>query len=93
MKITKQILLFILITTYFTAIYATGPSYIESEIRPISVNEKGEVLCRTRFVKNPTGAQTLMDVEYGLCVLTKNRIFSLSTHTINYGYPAYNKEI
>ena len=84
MKIIKWIFLFVLVSTSYTAIYATGPSYINSEIKPISINEKGEVLCRTRFEKNPMGAHTYMNIEYGLCVLSKNRILPLSTHILSY---------
>ena len=93
MKITKRILFFVLIAVSYTAIYATGPSYIDSEIRPISINEKGEVLCRTRFEKNPMGAHTYMDIEYGLCVLTKNRIFPLSIQTLSYPVDFLNDDV
>lgn len=84
MKIIKFLLFCILLSISYNFIYATGPSYINSEIRPISINEKGEVLCRTRFQKNPMGNHDYMDIEYGLCVLTKDAILPLSVHILSY---------
>ena len=70
--------------------FATGPSFINSEINPISINEKGEILCRTRFEKNPMGARTFMDVEYGVCILSKDTILQQTTQILSYtGYPEY----
>lgn len=52
----------------------TGPSFIESEIYPISMNKKGDILCKTRFTKNGTGARRGMPVQYGFCVITNKEI-------------------
>lgn len=80
--------LFILLAT--ASLQATGPSYIHAEIRPISINEKGEILCRTRFEKNPMGAHYPMDIEYGICVITQDTIMQYVTHVLQYsGYPEY----
>ncbi|UAM99121.1 hypothetical protein K8354_04660 [Polaribacter litorisediminis] len=69
----------------------TGPSTINSEIRPISINEKGEVLCRTRFTKNEMGAQRSMKIEYGYCIITKDSIIEFITHELNpEAYPINN---
>jgi len=68
----------------FSPLTATGPSYIKSEIKPISVNEKGEILCRTRFVKNPMGAHDYMDIEYGLAVITRHSIHPLFVDTLSF---------
>lgn len=56
------------------SVLATGPSHVFSRIRPISINDKGEVLCITEFTKNEMGAHRGMPVEYGLCVLKDKQI-------------------
>jgi len=56
------------------ASFATGPSYVVSNIKPIAISKKGEVLCRTRFIQNPTGGHYYQTIEYGICVLTKDSI-------------------
>lgn len=62
---------------------ATGPSSIRSEINPVSVNDKGEVLCRTRFEKNETGAYRTMDIEYGFCILSGDSVIQITTTVLN----------
>lgn len=64
---------------------STGPSYIESEIKPISRNEKGEILCKTRFTKNQMGAHSPMPIQYGFCVITKKEIKQFNTIRIDPG--------
>jgi len=61
----------------------TGPSSIESEIIPISINNKGEILCKTRFTKNEMGANMPMIIEYGFCILSNNSIKEFKTKKIN----------
>jgi hypothetical protein len=69
---------------------ATGPSYIDSEIKPISINENGEILCRTRFSKNEMGAQRAMKITYGYLVITKDSIIQYITQEIEPdGFPDY----
>lgn len=80
----KSLISFVLFIISMVNLYATGPSYINAEIRPISVNDKGEILCRTRFVKNSMGAHDYMDVEYGLCVITKDTIEPLSSKLLSF---------
>lgn len=63
-------------------LYATGPSSLRSEIRPISINEKREILCRTRFTKNEMGAHTYIPVTYGFCIITTDTIMQYTTHEI-----------
>lgn len=53
---------------------ATGPSYIVAKINPIRVNNRGDILCRTKFESNWMGAHYYMNINYGLCVLTKGSI-------------------
>ncbi|NDV68371.1 hypothetical protein [Dysgonomonas sp. 25] len=86
----RLILLFLLSIFFFDAAWSTGPSYIHAEMRPISVNDKGEILCRTRFEKNPMGGHYPMDIEYGVCVITSDTIVMYGTHLLQYqGYPTY----
>ena len=55
-------------------VYATGPSYINSEMNPVAVNTRGDVLCYTRFVRNEMGAHHPMPIVYGYCILTQDTI-------------------
>lgn len=61
----------------------TGPSSVESEIIPISINQKGQILCKTRFTKNVMGSYSPMRVEYGFCILTSDSIIEIRTKIIN----------
>lgn len=78
MKPSKTSVLLLLLFVS-TAIYATGPSYVRSWIRPVSVNKKGDILCRTRYEENTMGGHWYMSSEYGLCVITKGRIIEYRT--------------
>ena len=60
----------------------TGPSSIYSQIKPISINKKGEILCKTIFTKNEMGAHSAMKIEYGFCVITNETIIEFLTKTI-----------
>lgn len=85
MKILKlTALTSLLMFLRITCSLATGPSSLTSEIRPISVNDKGEVLCRTRYQENGMGAHDLLPVEYGLCILSSDSIFELRTFDLKY---------
>ena len=55
----RNILLVFVLLMCITAAHATGPSYIYSEIRPISINKEGGILCRIRFAKNKMGSTSL----------------------------------
>ena len=67
--------LFIPFLLFFAStVHATGPSYVNSEMNPVSVNEKGEILCRTRFVINDMGSHWYDRVEYGLCIISNGEI-------------------
>lgn len=91
MYLKNLFLLIILFVTGNSVSVLTGPSTIDSEIRPISINEKGEVLCRTRFTKNEMGAQRSMKIEYGYCIVTKDSIIEFKTHELNPdAYPVNN---
>ncbi|WP_091412837.1 hypothetical protein [Aquimarina amphilecti] len=60
----------------------TGPSSVESRIIPISINTKGEILCKTRFTKNEMGAYSPMKIQYGFCIITKDTIIEFKTKVI-----------
>jgi len=51
------------------ATYATGPSDMESIIKPISINANGVILCKTKFQQNSMGARRLMPVHYGWALI------------------------
>lgn len=76
-------ILFFLLIIFPLSVSATGPSYLYAEINPVSVNEKGEVLCRTRFIKNDTGGHWYNRVEYGLCVITDGKIIEYKTKILD----------
>lgn len=61
-----------IITTNLT--FATGPSYIDSRINPIAINNNGDVLCKTIYEENQMGGYGYMDRYYGLCILTEDSI-------------------
>ena len=89
-KIKRFLILTFLFIVLLGAVSATGPSYINSEIKPISINENGEILCRTRFSKNEMGAQRAMKITYGYLVITKDSIIQFSTQEIEPdGFPDY----
>ena len=80
----QKLLLIFLLAVLSLKASATGPSFIEAEIRPISINSKGEILCYTRFIKNPSGGHYELDIEYGLCVLTNDTILQFPVKTISF---------
>lgn len=85
MKILRlTALTFILMFLSIACSLATGPSSLTSEIRPISINDKGEVLCRTRYQENGMGAHDLLPVEYGLCILSSDTILEFRTFYLKY---------
>lgn len=63
--------------------FATGPSYIDAQMHPVSVNDAGEVLCRTQFVENGMGAHALMLVEFGYCVIAGDSIVQFGVHVLD----------
>lgn len=72
----------IMIMSFDSITLATGPSTIESTICPISINEKGEILCKTRFTKNEMGAYSAMKIEYGFCIISQGTIIEFKTKII-----------
>ena len=69
-----KLLLTVIVVAMYSLVFATGPSWIVSTIKPVSVNEKGEILCRTRYEENRMGAHWPMVVSYGYCVLHNGAI-------------------
>ena len=90
-KIVSLIFLLIILSS---ELLATIPPYIGVAIRPVSINDKGEILCRTRILKNPSGGGYDLDIEYGLCVLTNDTIlqFQINTVSITQGYDVYERQ-
>ena len=76
-------LLFFLFSLFPLSVLATGPSYIWSEMNPVSVNDKGEILCRTRFLTNDTGGHWYQRFEYGLCVISDGKITEFLTKILD----------
>ncbi len=69
-----KVLLLMSLFPIFT--YATTLSYLYSDITPISCNQKGEVLCKTRFAGNMSGGGYAYDfVRYGFCVLAEDSVY------------------
>lgn len=64
--------------------FATGPSVLFSKMNPVSVNDKGEILCRTRYFENNFGARCCESIEYGLCVISNSKIIEYKTKFIDY---------
>lgn len=60
----------------FSILYATGPSYIRSQFIPIAMNDRGEVLCKTRYEENGMGAHAAIRVSFGFCIITKDTLIS-----------------
>ncbi|MCD8102643.1 MAG: hypothetical protein LUE26_08790 [Alistipes sp.] len=75
-----------------SALFATGPSFIKAEINPVAVNDKGEVLCRTRYEANPMGSSTFVDIEYGFCILSHNTIIEPADRYVLKYSPLYDME-
>lgn len=90
--LNKSYYILLLLTVMgINTLFTTGPSSIEAKIIPISVNEKGEVLCRTRFSKNETGAQKAMKITYGYCIISTDTITQHITQVIDPdGFPDYD---
>lgn len=88
----KVLLLIPLLVVFSFELSATGPSYIRAEIRPVSVNDKGDILCRTRYVANPSGGHYELPYEYGLCVLTRDTILQFSIYTVSFEITANNND-
>lgn len=84
--------LFFLLAFYPFTAFATGPSYVHSEMNPVSVNDKGEILCRTRFVKNDNGGHSYQRIEYGLCVISNGKIIEFRTKTLDPGTIEYGSD-
>lgn len=79
-------------------IHATGPSYIESEMRPVALNDRGDILCYTRFTKNESGGGMIMPIVYGYCILTQDTIINYTMKVLEWdedssiSIEAYNAE-
>jgi len=64
---------------------------------PVAINNKGDVLCYTRFVKNEMGARFPMPISYGYCILTQDTIIQYTMKVLEWDdkdtdMEAYNAE-
>lgn len=84
MKVHLPISLLLASLFFLSPAGATGPSYILSEMRPVAVNDRGDVLCHTRFEQNPTGSYTWMSVVYGYAILTPDTIRHYTLNVLDY---------
>lgn len=82
MRIFKYLILIFCIVIP-SVLFATGPSYVIAEINPIRINKDGDILCKTRFESNWMGGHYYMNVNYGLCVLTKGLILEYPIFKLN----------
>lgn len=88
--IQKIIVGVLLLLVLSVELNATGPSYIKAQMHPISINDKGEILCRTRFFDNPSGGHYMPNVHYGLSVVSLDTITYQETYVLQYDvYPDY----
>lgn len=95
MRLKTILITLLLLTTFGFQLSATGPSYIESLIRPIAINGKGDILCRTKYMENKTGGHYFPEIEYGLCIITKDTILFQKSYIIerdSYPAPGWNGE-
>lgn len=93
----KKLITIVILAFWASSVFATGPSFVNSRIKPISINDKGEILCITLFTKNEMGAHRGMPVEYGLCVLKDKQIdyykvYQLKDEDISKDYEFYWKQ-
>ena len=65
------------------SVFATGASYVYAEMNPVSVNDNGEILCRTRFIQNGMGARWYDKIEYGLCIISNGKIIEYKTKVLD----------
>lgn len=69
---------------------ATGPSFIQSNMRPVSINGKGDILCRSRYTHNDMGSHRFMKISYGYCVISKGSLYEFQTHEFDPDIPVYD---
>jgi hypothetical protein len=64
--------LLLLLSLYALPLYATGPSTLKAFLKPVSVNAKGFILCKTILEVNSTGARMIMPVKLGWAVVSQS---------------------
>ena len=75
--------LFLVLLAFTPHLMFTGPSHIDAQIRPLAINDKGEILCRTYYSENRMGAHAPMKEEYGFCVISQKGIREYSDITLD----------
>lgn len=75
---------------------ATGPSIITSELVPLAINEKGDVLCKSRYSENRTGSHSHTATNYGLCMVKNGEVNPIPESDIHFApdfsSPDYDEE-
>lgn len=75
---------------------ATGPSIIISELVPLAINEKGDVLCKSRYSENRTGSHSHTATNYGLCIVKNGQVNPIPESDIHFApdfsSPDYDEE-
>lgn len=65
----KTIMVIMLCFALGGVVFATGPSWMTSIIQPVSVNQDGVILCKTKFEQNSIGSRMIMPTQYGWAVI------------------------
>ncbi len=81
-KTLRYLILFLLIFAHVFS-FATGPSYVKIKIRPIALVNQNMILCKTFYEINQEGAQAIVDVRFGLLLISPEGVF-FQTETFHY---------
>lgn len=81
-KVLFVLLAIILMCSWGDNSYATGPSYADISIVPVTYNESGVILFKTRCVINLTGSHDFETTEYGWLVVSSEGIWEEIPHII-----------
>ncbi len=81
-RVINSIFLVIVLLLCIAMKNSSGSSSVYAEIKPISINKKGEILCKTRFTKNETGGHVSTRIEYGFSIISNDTIIEFKTKII-----------
>ena len=82
--IKKKGILGLVLWSYLSISFATGPTTITAEIVPIAINPAGDVLCKSRYSENATGSHSFMPTNYGLCLVKNGNINPIPESDIHF---------
>lgn len=90
----QRLLLLLIGLLSIGSMQATGPSWVTSQLCPVSINSQGDILCKMRLQKNDTGGYYYTPIQYGLCVLSKGQLLEYPTDSIDPSIiDTYNKDL